>query len=174
MISVAIPMPAISIFSGDARATSSSVSGMTGSGSRSIPSGWSAAGSSGRRRRAGRCRSARRSSATVIAAMEANHPNLTTQKTLYVEISRERGRAELVTDDKAALRETLEAVTGERIAALEAVEPERAKDRAAGLDADRSTGRGGGASESRQPERRSEPEMEKAYTPKSLDRELGL
>ena len=61
---------------------------------------------------------------TVIAAMEANHPNLTTQKTLYVEISRARDRAELVTDDKAALRETLEAVTGERIAALEAVEPE--------------------------------------------------
>ena len=41
---------------------------------------------------------------TVIAAMEANHPNLTTQKTLYVEISRARDRAELVTDDKAALR----------------------------------------------------------------------
>ena len=56
---------------------------------------------------------------TVIAAMEANHPNLTTQKTLYVEISRARDRAELVTDDKAALKERLEAVTGERIAALE-------------------------------------------------------
>ena len=62
---------------------------------------------------------------TVIAAMEANHPNLTNLKTLYVEISRARDRAELVTDNKAALRETLEAVTGERIAALEAVEPER-------------------------------------------------
>ena len=54
---------------------------------------------------------------TVIAAMEANHPNLTTQKTLYVEISRAREKAELVTDDKAALREQLEAATGERIAA---------------------------------------------------------
>ena len=54
---------------------------------------------------------------TVIAAMEANHPNLTTQKTLYVEISRARDRAELVTDDRAALKERLEAVTGERIAA---------------------------------------------------------
>ena len=43
---------------------------------------------------------------TVIAAMEANHPNLMTQKTLYVKISRARDRAELVTDDKAALRET--------------------------------------------------------------------
>ena len=111
---------------------------------------------------------------TVIAAMEANHPNLTTQKTLYVEISRARDRAELVTDDKAALRETLEAVTGERIAALEAVEPEKAKDRAAGVDADRSAGRDGGASDSRQPERSSGPDMEETRTPKSVDRDLGL
>ena len=59
----------------------------------------------------------------VIAAMEANHVKLTTQKSFYVEISRARDRAELVTDDRNALRETLEAVTGERIAALEAVEP---------------------------------------------------
>ena len=64
---------------------------------------------------------------TVIAAMEANHPHLTTQKTLYVEISRARDRAELVTDDRDALRERLEAVTGERISALEAVEPVQGK-----------------------------------------------
>ncbi|MDE0332930.1 MAG: conjugative relaxase [Nitrospinae bacterium] len=57
---------------------------------------------------------------TVIAAMEANHPDLTNQKTLYVEISRARDRAELVTDDARALRERLETATGERIAALEA------------------------------------------------------
>ena len=57
---------------------------------------------------------------TVIAAMEANHPELTNQKTLYVEISRARDRAELVTDDAKILRERLEAATGERIAALEA------------------------------------------------------
>ncbi|MCY4499097.1 MAG: hypothetical protein OXC14_17665, partial [Rhodospirillaceae bacterium] len=49
---------------------------------------------------------------TVIAAMEANHPNLTTQKTLYVEISRARDRAELVTDDRAALKERLEEAIG--------------------------------------------------------------
>ena len=61
---------------------------------------------------------------TVIAAMEANHPHLTTQKTLYVEISRARERAELVTDDRDTLRERLEAATGERIAALESIEPE--------------------------------------------------
>ena len=58
---------------------------------------------------------------TVIAAMEANHPDLTNQKTLYVEISRARDRAELVTDDAKALCERLEAATGERIAALEAI-----------------------------------------------------
>ena len=39
----------------------------------------------------------------VIAAMEAKHPNLTTQKSFYVEISRARDRAELVTDDAAEL-----------------------------------------------------------------------
>ena len=49
---------------------------------------------------------------TVIAAMEANHQHLTTQKSFYVEISGARDRAELVTDDKAALNEQLEAATG--------------------------------------------------------------
>ena len=39
----------------------------------------------------------------------------------YVEISPARGRAELVTDDAKALREQLEAVTGERISALEGI-----------------------------------------------------
>ena len=57
----------------------------------------------------------------VIAAMEARHKHLTTRKSFYVEISRARDRAELVTDDAKALREQLEAVTGERIAALEAI-----------------------------------------------------
>ena len=59
----------------------------------------------------------------VIAVMEAGHAHLTTRKTFYVEISRARHGAEIVTDDAKALRERLEAVTGERIAALEAVEP---------------------------------------------------
>ena len=57
----------------------------------------------------------------VIAAMEANHPHLTTQKSFYVEISRARYRAELVTDDAVQLREQLEATTGERISALEGI-----------------------------------------------------
>ena len=49
---------------------------------------------------------------TVIAAMEAEHPHLTTQKSFYVEISRARHRAELVTDDRKALGEHLESATG--------------------------------------------------------------
>ena len=111
---------------------------------------------------------------TVIAAMEANHPNLTNQKTLYVEISRARDRAELVTDDKTALRERLEMVTGERIAALEAVGEDKAKGREAGLEAGRSAGGERDASESPERERTPEPDMEKARAPKSVDRELGL
>ena len=98
----------------------------------------------------------------VIAAMEARHKHLTTQKSFYVEISRARDRAELVTDDAKALREQLEAVTGERIAALEAIgemtreepgktadgaqtdgrQPERAAERDAGKAQDRSAAAG--------------------------------
>ena len=111
---------------------------------------------------------------TVIAAMEANHPHLTTQKSFYVEISRARDRAELVTDDKAALKEQLEAATGERIAALEAVEPERAKGREAGLEADRSAGRESGASESRERQSTPEAEMEPSRAPRGIERDMGL
>ena len=104
----------------------------------------------------------------VIAAIEANHPNLTNRKMLYVEISRARDRAELVTDDKAGLKEQLEALTGERIAALEAVGEGRAKEpeaaKAGGMDAEI----GGERSAGRTPE----PEMTPA--PKSVDRDLGL
>ncbi len=48
----------------------------------------------------------------VIAAMEANHPHLTTAKAFYVEISRARDRAELVTDT-AEPRNILAASAGE-------------------------------------------------------------
>ena len=68
----------------------------------------------------------------MIAAIEANHPQLTTAKAFYVEISRARDRAEFVTDDARALKERLETVTGERISAHESigesVRPEREKD----------------------------------------------
>ena len=57
----------------------------------------------------------------VIAVMEAKHPKLSTQKSFYVEISRARHSAELVTDDVKELRETLEAATGERVSALEGI-----------------------------------------------------
>ena len=85
----------------------------------------------------------------VIAAMEARHPHLTTQKSFYVEISRARDRAELVTDDAAELRTQLQTVTGERIAALEGigemarVAPEKAVEaaRAAKKQPDRRAGR---------------------------------
>ena len=86
----------------------------------------------------------------VIAAMEARHPHLTTQKSFYVEISRARDRAELVTDDAADLRAQLEAATGERVAALEGIgemkreAPDRAADAARSVErpADRGSGPG--------------------------------
>ena len=53
--------------------------------------------------------------------MEANHPQLATARAFYVEISRARNRAELVTDDAQALKERLETATGERISALEGI-----------------------------------------------------
>ena len=70
----------------------------------------------------------------VIAAMEATHPHLTTQKSFYVEISRARDRAELVTDDAKALKEQLEAHTGERISALEGIGETKLRDRDKAMD----------------------------------------
>ena len=57
----------------------------------------------------------------VIAAMEASHPHLTTQKSFYVEISRATDRGVLVTDDASGLKEQLEHGTGERTSALEGI-----------------------------------------------------
>ena len=45
------------------------------------------------------------------------------QSSTLLEISRARHGAELVTDDRKALGEHLETATGERVAALEALEP---------------------------------------------------
>ena len=56
----------------------------------------------------------------IIAAMEAGHPHLTTQKAFYVAISRARDGAELVTDDAKQLADHLEKATGERVSALDA------------------------------------------------------
>ena len=92
----------------------------------------------------------------VIAAMEARHPHLTTQKSFYVEISRARDRAELVTDDAAELRARLQAVTGERIAALEGIgevkreEPDKAGEAARDRSMRPEQGPGEGAGRARE------------------------
>ena len=57
----------------------------------------------------------------VIAVLDSNHGELTNQKTFYVEISRARESATLITDDREQLAVTLEYNTGERIAALESI-----------------------------------------------------
>lgn len=88
--------------------------------------------------------------------------------------NRSRHRAELVTDGGAALKEQLEAVTGERIAALEAVQPERAKGRKSGLDGGRSPVRERDASESRERAPEPEPEPEPARVPKGTERDMAL
>ncbi len=106
---------------------------------------------------------------TVVTAIEANHPNLTNQKMLYVEISRARDRAELVTDDKAALGEQLQALTGERIAALEALGEDRAKASETGPGRDVGASRDGP-----QPGTGRAKEPEKMPEPKTADRDLGL
>ena len=123
----------------------------------------------------------------VIAAMEANHPQLTTAKAFYVEISRARDRAELVTDDAAALKERLEAVTGERISALEgigeSVRPEREREH--GKDGKEPPGLerpGPEASTPAPPEREIEPSVSRDRTPepeppakgKRIEMDMGL
>ncbi len=110
---------------------------------------------------------------TVIAAMDANHKHLTTQKSFYVEISRARDRAELVTDDRAALRERLEAATGERITARVAVEPESTKGREAESEASRGRSSEREMAGSRQQEQGGSG-LEQPRAPKGLDRGIGL
>ena len=105
----------------------------------------------------------------VIAAIEANHPNLTNQKMLYVEISRARDRAELVIDDKAVLKVQLEALTGERIAALEALGGDRARASVMGAAREMST-----SLEGTRPGVGRAKEAEKTSEPKTADRDLGL
>ena len=109
----------------------------------------------------------------VIAAMEANHPHLTTQKSFYVEISRARDQAELVTDDAVRLQEQLEAVTGERISALEGIGEAAEK----ALDCDKNVGQGRGAmpdGAERMPSKSLDREPEKTPEPKQIEHHLGL
>ena len=57
----------------------------------------------------------------VIAVLDSTHQELTTQKTFYVEISRAKDSAVLITDDKSDLAFTLEQNTGEQTPALEGI-----------------------------------------------------
>ena len=113
----------------------------------------------------------------VVAVMEANHPQLTTQKSFYVEISRARLRAELVTDDREALRERLETATGERVSALEgigrAAEKPLAEEkrRERGLEAVPETRAGTAEKET---DKGHEAGPEKAPEPKRIEYDLGL
>ena len=113
------------------------------------------------------------SASTLRGGCEASHPHLTTQKSFYVEIFKECERAELVTDDAKALREQLEAVTGERDSALEDIGasgpgegreggPQRTTDGECGSAVSQDRGRSPG------------PEMDLDRAPKSVDRALGL
>ncbi len=104
---------------------------------------------------------------SVIAAMEARHPHLTTQKSFYVEISRAHDRAELVTDDAAELRVQLQAVTGERIAALDAVDGRTAK-------AVAEIGDGRESGEKRSRHGIGAPDIGKAARSRVADHDLGL
>jgi conjugative relaxase-like TrwC/TraI family protein len=54
----------------------------------------------------------------VIAVMESYRKNLTNQQTFYVEISRAKNQAFLITDNKEKLQQTLEKQTGEKISVL--------------------------------------------------------
>ena len=118
----------------------------------------------------------------VIAAMEARHPHLTTQKSFYVEISRARDRAELVTDDAAELRAQLQAVTGERIAALEGIgemkreAPEKAAEavRSHGRRLEREAGPGSGKEREKTVAPTGEREMPTPARGRGAGRDLGL
>ena len=116
----------------------------------------------------------------VIAAIEARHPHLTTQKSFYVEISRARERAELVTDDAAELRAQLQTVTGERIAALEGIGemPREASGRAAEASGSRGSPSGVGAERDAAGDRAGPashaPEREPEAKERSRDDGLGL
>ncbi|MYE01804.1 MAG: hypothetical protein F4Y03_11105, partial [Alphaproteobacteria bacterium] len=57
----------------------------------------------------------------VIAVLDSGHGALTDQATFYVELTRARDRVVVLTDNREDLMAALEAATGERVSALEAV-----------------------------------------------------
>jgi len=70
----------------------------------------------------------------VIAVLDTGAGPLVNQQTLYVQLSRARGQAVVLTDNPEQLVEMLEANTGERLTALEAI-GEAVEDRAAAVTA---------------------------------------
>ena len=60
-----------------------------------------------------------KTSKNVIAVLESYRKNLTNQQTFYVEISRAKENAFLVTDNKENLMKTLEEQTGEKLSAVQ-------------------------------------------------------
>ena len=105
-----------------------------------------------------------------------------TRKSFYVEISRARDRAELVTDDAADLRAQLQAVTGERIAALEGIGEMKREAQDKAVEAARPDGRQRGSEAGPDPgkerERPAAPpkerEMPAPARGRGADRDLGL
>ncbi len=69
----------------------------------------------------------------IIAAMPADNARLNTQQAFYVAISRDRDRAELVTDDARKLADQLERATGERVVALDGAALQAAHETAFGV-----------------------------------------
>ncbi|MCY3669615.1 MAG: relaxase domain-containing protein, partial [Alphaproteobacteria bacterium] len=57
----------------------------------------------------------------VVAVLDSGHGALTDQATFYVELTRARDRVVVLTDNREDLMAALEAATGERVSALEAV-----------------------------------------------------
>ena len=97
--------------------------------------------------------------------------------------SRARDREELVTDDATALRETLEAVTGERISAREGigktVRPEREREGKAprereGPDRGKAAPTSPGREVRREPSRNKVPKPEPPARGKLVEMDLGL
>ena len=110
--------------------------------------------------------------------MEARHPNLTTQKSFYVEISRARDRAELVTDNATELRVRLQAATGERIAALEGIGEMKREGSERATEADgrggRQAERGTGHKRERAVGRDTDGQVVVPTRDRGTDRDLGL
>ena len=57
----------------------------------------------------------------VIAVLDSGHGHLSTQQTAYLQLSRARDNAVVLTDNREQLVETVEANAGERITALDAI-----------------------------------------------------